>query len=353
MFGGIVLKITLGAEYTSDFIKQVGGFFQEAFTQIGHELLKTVDRIKIWTTDFLSNLDDVIKQGADYVREKAIEFFAKVSSAIDSAVALLSNMADGVKNFVSGAASVISGAVSYVAEGTAAVAQRVFNELKTGVENTVNVMISAFSNAKDKTAEIAKGIMKDLSAAVKEVVLGQKVTWESILNDVVSNLEAFTNGFEAKIPSLVNVSIRDVDNRFERFYAEFTALSKHSNISLQHRGSPVSISGGVAHSGIYAALGNMKISVSLADLRRLRSQAEDLLREIDNRVNVTTRARSQANDSMRQYSQSYVRTEGNAVINACSQLESDTSKTRNELNTLIRGLTASIDGYGKLEREFA
>jgi hypothetical protein len=56
---------------------------------------------------------------------------------------------------------------------------------------------------------------------------------------------------------------------------------------------------------------------------------------------------------MRQYSQNNVKNDANAVIATCSKLETDTSRARNELSTVIRGLATAIDGYIRLEKEFA
>ncbi|MCL2048443.1 MAG: DUF2974 domain-containing protein [Defluviitaleaceae bacterium] len=336
-----------------EYITKAIDIIQEVFIQAGLEIVKTVDRIKIWTEDFISGLNDLITRGVQYVQDKAAEFFGKVNGAIDSAVALLSNVVSGAKDFLSGAASAIGGAVVSTVDSVTSTAQRIVTDLGNKLESIVSNVVVSFNEVKDRVTELADNVMRSLSNAVKEVFLGKNVTWETILNDVLSRLRAFMNGFEAKIPSLVEVSIREVSNAFLDFHTKLAELSNHSSINLKPRSGAVSVSSNTANGGNAYTFGNQKISVSLADLRRLRTHAQDLLREIESRVTITRRARSLATDSMQMYTQNNVKNEGNAVIGVCSQLETDTGRARSELDSIIKGLTASIDGYGRLEREFA
>jgi hypothetical protein len=203
----------------------------------------------------------------------------------------------------------------------------------------------------EKAAAASVGIWQSLSSAIKALFAG--ATWEEELENTNAKLEAFTEEFEDKIPGMSKVSIGDIKKVFNEFETIRNELSRNSKADLKNR-AEARISSSSTYDGSYfTAAGHGKIEVETDDLKAMKRLAEDLLKEIELQVKVASVARSQAMESTKQYTQSYVRADANAVIESCDRLESSTRRAAEELRIIIRGLTESIKNYIKLEEEFS
>ena len=65
------------------------------------------------------------------------------------------------------------------------------------------------------------------------------------------------------------------------------------------------------------------------------------------------KARKEANMALNRYSQSYLRSDANAVLKLCAELETARSRACADLRTEIFGLEKAINGYLDLERSLA
>ena len=182
---------------------------------------------------------------------------------------------------------------------------------------------------------------------------------------VVGTVRSTAQAVDSFINHVVHLAANTTKNIYNSLISEVQAM-KESMISWTNNLSEAAISGinlGTALftnqyggvSGMTASTSGSRIAVNIKDLKKLKKSAEDLLNEIcaAKHTNAIAQARSEAKRALSQYSQSYVRSDANAVLRACDELEIARNRACADLRTEIYGLGKVIDGYLNLESSFA
>ena len=100
-------------------------------------------------------------------------------------------------------------------------------------------------------------------------------------------------------------------------------------------------------------LGSGRVEVSISELKRMKTSAENLVAEINSRTPaILSQAQSAANTAFREYGAG-VSSQSTAVINQCSTLGTAKVEALRELEAMIHGLDKVIEGYSSLEHELA
>jgi hypothetical protein len=278
---------------------------------------------------------------------------------------------------------------------------RDFTTIEEFVDNYVRngkfdpTMLSLLSSLPKAELEIVTKVVGDFIKSSKSSDLNQTEDWRDKLSEIISSINAYPSENGVTIRALSTIVIvmiitalysgtvfaseildRILPGMLDQFMtmaAVFDNWSGKTRDSVRKTVEDFVVNmkkgDGLVHSvdskfdGVHATVGitgnsaftiagRNKISVNTNDLKRVKKDAEDLIKELANSLKAVSLSRNIADEAVREHRQNYIRNDASAVRNICLKIEQETGRLCAELDGLVKGLAYVTDGYIKLEHTF-